>query len=222
MLTKFKSNYVKDRRNQTISILQPMIEQGHRPDRGWISTYTLNGVPITLPGSKPIEVVGALRDLMKSNRIDHTEAELWTTLNLDWLSRTNAKFHKISMVDFVAECVSEEKETKESEVDVSLWLPQALDTLGFSLCVSDRNYRYEDFDNLIRIVLRLTDVGVHLKLGSRKANSSMLELYSVISYTPCRVLDEARERFVNVYNVLSPIIKTAPISKATATTKYHW
>lgn len=223
MLVRSTEQVLLDRRGRKVSILQPLIETGHRPNGGWISAITVNGSKMVLGGSTPKAVLESLRTLMVNNRIEFTENHLWTTLNMDWLSRTQEPGHKVPIRDFLSQCETPEGQPEfRGKIDRESWLPSALDTIGFYLAIDNENYRYVDLATLASTVVRMADPTTGHRLGDHEVFASLLELYSIISYTPCHLLEEARAWFIEMFNVLATIRKVTPITRATATLKYHW
>lgn len=223
MLIKSLNETVMGTRGTPVSVLQCLIHPGHKPNGGWTASITVNGTKMPLVGKTPNDVVESLRKILVQNKIKFTENELWTTLNLQWLNKADFSYHRVVLRDFIRQCdIPSDQPSFRGKIDREDWLPAALDTIGFYLCIDSDKFRYADFAALVSCVIKMTDPGIAHRLGDGAVFSTLLERYSVIRYKPCHLLDEAKDWFITTFNALATIRKVKPTDKATATTKYSW
>ena len=223
MLVKSTETLVKDTLGNQISILQPMVKKTGRPTGGWFVTITVQGTKMMIGCFDPKETIELLRDLLKTNRVECTENQLWTTANLQWLSRTTVHQHRVSIVDYIAQCdTSAQPEAFRGRIDRESWIPSVTDTIGFFLSIDTEHYRSGDLANLVSSVSMMFDPAKAHRLGDQALFATFLEHYTIIRYKPCHRLEEAKVWFVGLFNALSTIRKVTPITEATAEIKYNW
>lgn len=222
MLFRLKDKLIEGRNGKLLSAYQPLVARGSVPSSGWGTMVTVRGTKMHCPGRTPDEVRDSLSSLLKGNKIKHDTNALWTTLNMEWLSRTDERLHLVPMKLFLSMVISPTPEEFRGRINVESWLLPALDTIGYYLSIDKESYQHKAVLDLSFVIKDMTTPAKAHRLADHDAYATMLERWDDLRYKPRHLLEDAKTWFVDTYNALTSPLGTTPLTTETATTKYRW
>lgn len=222
MLPFSKKLELPDRHGRPVTIMQPLVEQGHRPFFGWSSSITIRGSRVEIKGKTPQEVSIKLRDLLVLNSMDSDFNTVWTVLNLAWLPRTPAKYRKVTLEEFTNNAVMPSGGDFTGKVPVSDWFPPVIHSLGYSLSTHSEAYDFAKFRSAVEFFATMTDPTSSYRLGDHRLAGTFLECSSALSYKPAHLLKEAQDWFIDTHNAVADIAGLNKLTYDTAKLKYNW
>lgn len=222
MLFRVKQKLVTGKHGRKMSAYQPLVERGNVPSSGWSVEVTVRGTQMPCRGRTPFEVKDVLAKLLTLNKIEHDENMLWTTLNLEWLARSDQRLHLVSLTDLLSVVEAPDREEFRGRLDLESWLLPALDNLGYSLSIDNDYYRFDGFNSLVTMIVAMANPSKAHRLGDHAALATLLERHAIIRYKPCHLLAEAKTWFVDTYNAVTSSLSITPLTTETATNKYRW
>lgn len=89
------------------NITEPLIRPPAKPSRGWSVELPIKGQLQKISGASAREVAYAATKLYKLNDLQIDNTSLWFNMNVQWLQRTNEKYHLVPFADLLKLAVPE-------------------------------------------------------------------------------------------------------------------
>lgn len=148
----------------------PLVRVPNRPFRGWSVTLPLKGSPQRIDGLNPYEVAHNAVKLFKLNGFHLDKNQLWFNLNIQWLQRTNVRYHLTPLPKLMEMAVPVTIENTDShamkKTDLESWSP-CFFTFAKAYADSD-TYQWETFLGFLNTYQKMLNPAENALLGDSK------------------------------------------------------
>lgn len=224
MLITPKKNFFLGKRNKEYSNTSCLVQKMTRPLTGWSYAISIKGTRIANPASSPEDAVGSLTDLLSNNGIEFTAAQVWATLNYQWLSSVNERYQLVSLDSFSEQCVFPQADlTERGKVPPSVWIIPMLDYIGTYLaCDELRAFSQEDISSVLSIAATLSDPSMSSATGDYRVHETISRYRREIWNKGIFSFDQARSWFISLHYSLSRSVQLDSLDFTKAKNKYEW
>lgn len=197
-----KASTVVNSQGKTLSIMQSLIERPGQPSGGWTFSVEIGGQTIPVQGRNAQDAFEKVRGLYTSNNVPWTERDIWLNLNLYWLSRTPAKYHKVSLRDLNV-IVDQPEAEKKPQPGKRAYTPKDWGRYGWhwlGMWLARDSYRFDEFLRECKNVLHLLDPVKNPSIGCVECYREFALAVHEMEGNPPVTIEEARHWLHDIHN----------------------
>lgn len=209
------------RTGRPISSREPLVM--NKPNGGWIISFVVNGIPMSVAGTTAAEAIGKERKIIVDNRLEEQwdEDEAWRQANLQWLNATNPKYHRVDIAELLGTAKKEpEPEPDDREYPPSHWGSIAWKWLG--LVLAGNRYDAAKFITSFRQVVDLMNPAINPALGCRECHAEASKKLAQLQASPPKTIGDARRFLFEFHNEVNKRIDKEVITFEQAETINFW
>ena len=213
MLYRTEQTHVLDKQGRRISILQPLLHKTKRPRMGWAASIMVNGVKITHTGKKPLEVVTKFGDSLALNQIEFRAQDLWYTLNLQWIFRTDDRDVLVDKTTFPPIGNADRVRTNRSQkFDPKDWLMGNWECMINYLAIDEEFYSYNTFLSMAESTLTILNPSFASRMGCQKCWQEFAPSVAKLRSYPIHSLNDARTWLTESINKVNKVLGLPALS----------
>jgi len=181
------------------SIQSALLRPNVKPAKGWAVTLPIKGQLQKINGVNARDVAYNATKLFALNGLHINKNALWFNLNLQWLQRTNPKYHLVTL-DTLLETASPQLVTNEDPHAVQkisdAWITTVVESIKIHLMAEE--YKWDEFLVILNRFQRYLNPTENPLLGDAKRYTSFTLQLEKIKRNPIYDREKAKAWFSSV------------------------
>jgi hypothetical protein len=186
------------------SLLGPLVLAPGKPSKGWRVVLPVNGQSIYIEGVTPADVYNRSLLTLRNNGVNISPADLWTSLNIQWMERTPDKHHMVPLRDLLMVArvrtpgVQVVADSRRRSYKPESWGKYAWGWLNLFLAREDFHFR--DFLTQLLYVVDILNPDTNPEIGCAECYRDFRILVEDYKKNPGFTREDARKWLVDAHN----------------------
>lgn len=224
MLLRASSSLLQDNRGRPLTIDRSLVKGQRRPPGGWKASVRINGVDHQLTGNFANDVAKKLADALRRNDIKFTAADVWLTLNLQWMAKMSPDYFEVTQEALTKLIIPEEKAAERTSQRKSYspkdWGGVAWKWLG--LLLAQDQYSPEEFLAHLETTLNLLNPSINPTIGCIECYTEFVGIMQSVRHNVPADRAGARKWLWETHNNISKRIGKMQLTFDQAAAANYW